>query len=183
MIYFTADLHLGHANIIKHCNRPFKTVHEMDITLLKNINVKVRENDTLYIVGDFAWWKCKQDQLRAYRSQILCKNIHLLLGNHDYPIKNKLLPLFSSVEDIKSLKIKDQKIILCHYAMRTWNCSHHGAYHLYGHSHNNLRDDPYSLSFDIGVDGKDYNFSPLCFPEIQRIMEKKHWTPPFKDNK
>ena len=28
-VYFTADSHFGHANIIKHCDRPFESVEKM----------------------------------------------------------------------------------------------------------------------------------------------------------
>ena len=52
MVYFTADLHLGHANIIGHCGRPFASVEEMDRVLLQNWNDRVRPTDAVYILGD-----------------------------------------------------------------------------------------------------------------------------------
>ena len=33
---------------------------------------------------------------------------------------------------------KPQLVVLCHYAMRVWDRSHYGSWHLYGHSHGNL---------------------------------------------
>ena len=53
MIFFTADLHLGHENIIKQCQRPFNNVEQMDKELIKNWNSVVNENDEVYILGDF----------------------------------------------------------------------------------------------------------------------------------
>ena len=52
MVFFTADLHIGHANIIKLNKRPFKTIEEMDNALIDNWNAKVTPNDTVYILGD-----------------------------------------------------------------------------------------------------------------------------------
>ena len=61
LIYFTADQHFGHANIIKHCNRPFGTVAEMDEYLLEQWNNCVGRNDTVYILGDlFSAIRCRQ---------------------------------------------------------------------------------------------------------------------------
>ena len=48
MIFYTADLHLGHENVIKFCGRPFLNVEEMNETLIKNWNGAVGENDTVY---------------------------------------------------------------------------------------------------------------------------------------
>jgi calcineurin-like phosphoesterase family protein len=69
-------------------------------------------------------------------------------------------------------------IVLFHYALREWNASHWGSYHLYGHSHGTLPDIDTSLSFDIGVDC--HNFYPLSYEEVKAIMKKKNWQPPFQ---
>ena len=42
MIYYTADLHLGHANVIRHCDRPFKSIDEMNEALIQNWNSRVK---------------------------------------------------------------------------------------------------------------------------------------------
>jgi calcineurin-like phosphoesterase family protein len=59
--------------------------------------------------------------------------------------------------------------------MKVWNKSHHGAWHLYGHSHGSLPDDINSLSFDVGVDSHDYK--PISYEEVKRIMKKKIFKP------
>ena len=52
-ILWTADLHLGHGNIIKYCNRPFRDAHHMNTTLIANINSRAKPGDKLIHVGDF----------------------------------------------------------------------------------------------------------------------------------
>ena len=54
-IFYTADLHLGHANIIKYCNRPFKDVDQMNETLIRNWNSRVKPEDTVIHNGDFCF--------------------------------------------------------------------------------------------------------------------------------
>ena len=39
-LYFTSDTHFQHANIIKHCGRPFASVEEHDAVLVENWNKK-----------------------------------------------------------------------------------------------------------------------------------------------
>ena len=73
MIYYTSDLHLGHSNVIKHCNRPFANADEMDTVLIKNWNDKVSRNDIVYIVGDFLF-RAKR-LAEEYLSELKGKNI------------------------------------------------------------------------------------------------------------
>ena len=52
MIYFTADTHFGHENVIRFCRRPYATAAEMDEALIDNWNSRVKGNDTVFILGD-----------------------------------------------------------------------------------------------------------------------------------
>lgn len=80
MIYFTSDLHLGHANIINHCKRPFSSVDEMDERLISMWNARVQPNDTVYILGDLIFRSAAAPE--SYLSRLRGKK-HLILGNHD----------------------------------------------------------------------------------------------------
>lgn len=84
MLWFTSDLHFGHENIIKYCNRPFINAVEMNRILINNINERVHSNDDLYILGDFVLIKdnSKELALEMFNS-INCRNKYLIKGNHD----------------------------------------------------------------------------------------------------
>ena len=173
MDWVTSDTHFRHANIIKYCKRPFASVEEMDQKLLENINAKVKKNDTLYHLGDFA-----KSDVAYFRNRINCDNIILILGNHDrIPYTS---PLFRAVKDMHVIKTtidgEPKDIVLCHYALKVWNKSHYGAWHLYGHSHGDLPDDETALAFDAGVDC--HNYSPINLADIKAIMDKKKWEDP-----
>lgn len=62
MIYFTADIHFGHARIIDYCDRPFNNADEMDRVLIKNWNSVVGSKDVVYILGDLTLHREKQRQ-------------------------------------------------------------------------------------------------------------------------
>jgi calcineurin-like phosphoesterase family protein len=180
-IWFTSDTHFGHANIIRFSKRPFKDVEQMDAMLIKNWNSVVGYQDDVYHLGDFSLTSAERS-LRILEQ--LNGNIHLIKGNHEKSVLEKSFTRekFAWIKDYYELKVEDldargnrQTIVLLHYAMKVWNKSHHGAWHLYGHSHGSLPDDINSLSFDVGVDSHDY--FPISYEQVKRIMSKKEFKP------
>lgn len=170
-IYLTSDLHLGHKNIIKHSNRPFKTVQEMDEALIGNFNSKVKPDDTVYILGDFAFGDGLKKAEKYFKR--LNGNKHLIIGNHDS--KHVVALPWESVSPLTEIKIsKSTRLVLCHYAMRVWHHAYRGVYHLHGHSHGTLPENK-SLSFDVGVDV--WNYSPVSLEDIKKKMFFKKENP------
>ena len=129
--WFTSDTHYDHANIIKYSKRPFKNVDEMNETMIKNWNSVVKHEDTVFHLGDFAF--CNDPGKFFHR---LNGNKILILGNHDKQA-TKHLP-WGSVHSYYELRLNGKFIILCHYAFRVFNKSHHGALNFHGHSHGSL---------------------------------------------
>jgi len=166
MVYFTADLHFNHYSILCHCDRPFKNLAEMDEAIIDNWNSVVGPDDTVYCLGDFSFGttNAASDYLARLKGKV-----HLVIGNHDK--KARKCPDFVSTEKLVEVTIRGQRITLCHYAMRTWNCKCHGAWHLYGHSHGKLADDPASLSIDVGVDS--WEFTPVSFEQVEAVLTEK----------
>lgn len=63
-------------------------------------------------------------------------------GNHDGPAQQPMCrDRFVWIRSLDTLKVGEIKVVMCHYALRTWNYQHHGAFHTFGHSHGNLPDD------------------------------------------
>jgi len=182
-IFFTADQHFQHKNIIEFCNRPFKTVREMDHVLVSNWNAKVGEEDIIFVLGDFCWGSNKS---WSYLLQNLNGKKYLIIGNHDKNVSHRH---WVEIDHIMNLFIHDpeiddgQRITLCHYPMLSWYQSHRGAWQLYGHLHgkltnNNLGDGKYDIKnkvicrqLDVGVD--PHNFTPLSYEEVKTIITKQ----------
>lgn len=73
MVYFIADAHFGHANIIRYCGRPFESVEKMDAAMLENWRRRVREDDTVYVLGDLMFF-CKNPEY--YLRQLTDESSH-----------------------------------------------------------------------------------------------------------
>jgi len=159
--FYVSDCHFGHEAIISLCNRPFKTVEEMNETLINNWNSCVKHDDTIYHLGDFAWRDHK-----AILSRLHGK-IFFILGNHDKGLQQ----IFTNLPQILDIKVNGQFITLCHYPMKSWNKSHYGAWQLYGHHHSNLLDDEETWSTDVGMDR--WNCKPVSFEQLQELFSKR----------
>jgi len=88
MIFFTADLHFYHENVIKHAQRPFANATEMNETLIRNWNQTVSSADEVYILGDVTMKGAEQAARVLSR---LNGHKHLIRGNHDKFAEQKSL--------------------------------------------------------------------------------------------
>lgn len=152
----------------------------MDDTLIKNWNRVVGSSDTVYHLGDFAFYKDQQHTRNVIRA--LNGNKILIRGNHDKNLEPETLQMFGGVHSYYELNIADkdvargkQMIVLFHYSMNVWNKSHHSSWHLFGHSHGTLPENSHSLSFDVGSDC--HNLTPISYEQVKKIMSKKTFKP------
>ena len=79
-VFFTADCHFGHSNIIKYCKRPFKNITHMNEEIVKRWNDVVSVNDLVYHVGDFAYKG--QKTAKEFEKRLNGDIVHIQ-GNHD----------------------------------------------------------------------------------------------------
>lgn len=176
MIYFTADTHFGHGNVIQYEHRPFQTAKEMDEALIQNWNRKVSPEDVIYILGDFTLKGPQQANSLLARLQ---GRKYLIRGNHDGYVDRAFFrkEYFLWVRDYYELAYRGQRFILCHYPLLSWNGMHRGAFQLHGHQHNL----PYHnesnrkkgvAQLDVGVDAQA--MAPVSIEELLAFWEEEH---------
>lgn len=173
MKWFTSDQHFFHENIIEYCDRPFDSLEEMHETIIDQWNVAVKPGDEVYVLGDFAitWNRKDTTPVEAILKRLNGQK-QLIKGNHD---RRAVLDAkgWSWVGDCKEIKEQGQRIVLLHYAMRSWSQSHRGSWQLYGHSHGMLP--PVGKQLDVGVDCND--FTPISFDQIKDRLGEKETCP------
>ena len=172
MIFYTSDLHFGHANAIKFDERPFTDVDDMAEGMIHNWNSRVGKNDTVYILRDFCF-KLKDPEPILAR---LKGRKHLIIGNHDQVImgSEKLQSYFDDIQKMDYISDRGKLIIMCHFPIAEWNKKKSGAYHFYGHIH---KSSPEVYSF-MTSQGRAYNvgcminnYMPCTADEIIRNNE------------
>ena len=174
MIYFTADLHLGHANIIKLCGRPFASAEEMDAALTDNWNAVVGPRDEVYILGDFTMKPA--ETAHSYLTRLNGRK-YFIRGNHDRFLNqiDSFGNHFEWVKDYYVLNHNGRVFVMFHYPIAEWYGFFRGSIHLYGHIHNSsvsaARIDDTGLAFNVGVDCNE--FRPVSIEEIIAMSEKR----------
>lgn len=149
--FVTADQHWGHERIIGLCNRPFGSLVEMHDVMASCWCDTVAENDTVYVIGDWAW---NRDEGRQWEHDLPGRKV-FLAGSHDW--NRRQLPL--------ALRItKDKRTFyLCHWPWASWQ---RRTIMVHGHWH---RED-YELSrperFNACVDL--CGFRPVALEQVVR---------------
>jgi calcineurin-like phosphoesterase family protein len=159
--------------------RGFVDANQMNSAIIDSINDDVRTEDQLYIIGDLSFTNVEETNQLLQR--INCKHKFLLLGNHDNKkLINKILHNFAWVKDYYEIsyrrhgEVHKQKICMFHYPMLTWNCAHHGSWHLCGHSHGSMEGKYTTTRMDVGW---DIYRRPICIEDIERYMSTKTFSP------
>ena len=193
-IWFTSDTHFDHKNICsattnwveaENLTRKFSSLDQMNDELVTSINNKVGQDDILFHLGD--WSFNGFENIRKFRERINCKNVHLILGNHDHHIernKDNIQSIFSSVSQYLDLEVKWRpyhsklvadsytRFVLFHYPIASWNGMSDGVIHLHGHVHLSPQQRVANgKAMDVGVDGN--NMEPISMDEVLKIMSKQ----------
>lgn len=188
--WLMADPHLGHgkhksgiidmmARVKPGTRELFSCIEEHDACIIDSINERVELGDRLIIGGDFCWGNPSH-----FRKRIKCKNVDLVLGNHDNKGQSK--NAFRNVYDILKLKVNchgwKQDVIISHYPLAFWEKSYAGSVHFYGHCHGMVEQQmdllfPNRRSMDIGVD-PIYDFTGSYGPRVVedlvcRVLERR----------
>lgn len=133
-IWFIGCPHFGHEKIISLANRPFKSVLEMNAQLVFNWNRSVGPEDTVYMLGDFAWGDYTQ-----YAGLLSGKRVIALRGNHDHWMVGHDVfgqtMWFMSDGPYHEIIVGSQKIVMCHFPIEDWNGRYKGSIHLHCHTH------------------------------------------------
>ena len=151
-IFAISDTHFGHKNIIKLVNRPFKNVDEMDIALIDNWNSVVSENDEVWFLGDFAWYKEQDNYDYVFNSLNGRKN--LVKGNHDN--EDCLYLPWNGIYVRAEMMFYNKKFVLDHYPLEDWNGRFKDSIHLHGHIHNATHRTNIPNRYNVSVEAINY---------------------------
>ena len=162
MIHFTSDTHFGDPRALRIDRRPFSTLPAHDAGLIERWNEAVAPEDEVWHLERIT------DLLAALHGRK-----HLIVGNNDGEATLKAAG-WASVQHYAELEVDGVRLVLCHYAFRTWNRMGSGVLNLHGHSHGRLK--PMTRQHDVGVDAWD--FRPVTLAHIRAKRRRAAVTRP-----
>ena len=186
MVFFSADYHLCHNNIVNLCNRPWLPEENND-RVVEAHNSVVSPGDTVYLLGDTCWSKnieVWQDFCRRLNG-----NLIFLPGNHDKLYHNCRLELEYENEwvvyrdrerecyfadngnSLHQVVLDKIVLVLFHYPMLSWNGWNRGSVHLFGHCHGNMDDKVSGRCFDVGIDSAKCGHKPVSLTQVKEWLK------------
>lgn len=178
MIYFTSDLHLSHDRDFIFGPRGFKNVQEHDKTIIKNWNSVVKDEDTIYILGDIML----NDNVNGMRCFNQLKGTkYIILGNHDTKERIELyknLPNTQVIGYATMFKYGKYNFYLSHYPTITSNNDSEKPLirkiiNLFGHTHQSTNFyENQDAMYHVGLDS--HSNYPIPIEKIISDCENHH---------
>lgn len=168
--WWTSDSHFGHRNIIKYCDRPFKTMDgqpdmdAMNRALTERWNEVVGPGDTVFHVGDFSL--ANVGRVRDYRKK-LNGRVVLIRGNHDHSADKMLAAGFDEVHKELYIERSGVRIYMHHEPMPWSHWKAQADMHLCGHVHEAWKTKNTSISgptVNVGVD--QWGYRPVSLSDL-----------------
>lgn len=163
-VFFIADTHFGHKNIIEYENHPFQSVEEMDNTLIDNWNKTVKKLEKVYMLGDFGL--SNKQRIKEIVSILKGYKV-LILGNHDKCYSYSWWKTAGFDEVIQYPVIYNEWFILSHEPV--YINSNMPYVNVYGHVHSNPSYADFSAQ-SFCVSAERINYTPIEFSQIIKKM-------------
>ena len=150
----------------------------MEEWMIKEWQRKVAKTDEVYILGDFSFHRPEHTNAILRR---LTGQKFLIKGNHDSSKNLKKIEGFAWVKDYYEMRrVKGELVIMSHYPFHVWRNSHHGSWHLHGHSHGSSPE--VGRRLDVGVDNlhkRNLGSLLISYEDVRKYMEVRE--PAFGD--
>lgn len=195
-IFFTSDLHIGHANVLQYDARPFKNLDQMHEALVTRFNACVTADAVTYFLGDVGLGS--GSVVEQVVRQLNGTKV-LVLGNHDKGMHAMYNAGFDVVLNSASIYIANQRVTMSHCPLRglyrenitgmkggqegeNWHGEtkqtrfsivDEGQFHLHGHIHSPNGGKSVKIlgkQYDVGVVAN--GFRPVSISEIESWITK-----------
>ena len=191
-IWFIADLHIGHKNILHHQPERIAAMglkDKYDIEGHDNYIIdkwlsQTKRNDHVYVLGDMIMTNQETAIKVLHKLKSNGCKIHLVIGNHDKSTQ-KMYNMFESIELIKSQVFKasvfpfleeDLQVVMCHYPMKSWPNKCRGSLMLHGHTHDNSpweHDGSDDLQINVGLDCPISQYGLVSLEDLYKLYQEK----------
>jgi calcineurin-like phosphoesterase family protein len=183
--WYTADLHLGHQNIIRYCDRPYRSVDQMNADLVARWNATVAPEDTVWVLGDVAMGQIAATLPLARR---LHGTKHLVAGNHDRcwaghgarakdSVQMYRHAGFETIRSAHEIDLDGRRVLLHHFPYEgdshdddryvQWRPDDEGDWLFHGHVHTKWRQN--GRMINVGVDVWD--LAPVAQDTLLALVE------------
>ena len=172
MIYFTSDTHFFYRKgDLRVGEIQFQNTEDRNAYLIKRWNERVREEDSVYILGDFSNGSAGETNeiLEALNGKK-----YLIIGNNDAYLEEPDFKRESFVwaRHYHELHELETKWVLFHFPLESWSGYGKDRIHLHGHLHRPQPVYEKIRRYEVGVDA--HEGFPVSIEEIYDVVKEFH---------